>query len=347
MPNSECIFISHPQGEAAIRSICRGLFGNYCHNVLVTGDSGVGKSSLVEELGRRAMSGTIPALVNASFIFFDCLAIDERNSGEWLSAIFHEWASQPNVILCFDNCGQLFVGANASNNRAIILRAARSAVRLIAVCRNDQYTCVIANNADMHEHFTRVVIDEPCTEAATRIVEEATRSIHNRSGIKIDDTAAFAAVTLTASYILNDRLPAKAIKVLHHACDTAAFERLYSPSNADPVITRDDIMRAVSFRTRITQGLLDGPGDNFGEYAWQLRQRVVGQDHALTRVSDELKLIKAGFGDKTRPASVMLFAGMTGTGKTELAKGIASLYSESRLLCVYTMGNFVEQHSVS
>ncbi len=74
---------------------------------------------------------------------------------------------------------------------------------------------------------------------------------------------------------------------------------------------------------------------------------VVGQLEAVSICARELSLIKSGMKDLERPASVMLFAGMTGTGKTELAKTIANMYSATKRLVVFTMGNFTEAHSIS
>jgi len=64
-------------------------------------------------------------------------------------------------------------------------------------------------------------------------------------------------------------------------------------------------------------------------------------------VATELQLIKAGLNEPGKPASVLLLAGMTGVGKTELAKRLADLYSTSKQLNTYSMGNFTEQHTVS
>jgi ATP-dependent Clp protease ATP-binding subunit ClpA len=78
-----------------------------------------------------------------------------------------------------------------------------------------------------------------------------------------------------------------------------------------------------------------------------LSEIVVGQEHAVREVATELGLIKAGMVDPGKPASVMMFIGQTGTGKTELAKALARLYSSSRRLKTFTLGNFSEPHSVS
>lgn len=60
-----------------------------------------------------------------------------------------------------------------------------------------------------------------------------------------------------------------------------------------------------------------------------LRQRVVGQDHVLNGVSDAVRIARAGLQDPNRPVASFLFMGATGTGKTELAKALASfLYND-------------------
>ena len=78
-----------------------------------------------------------------------------------------------------------------------------------------------------------------------------------------------------------------------------------------------------------------------------LTAAVMGQEEAVRQTANELRLIKAGLSEPGKPAAVLLFAGMTGVGKTELAKRIAELYSTSRRLQIYSMGNFTEPHSVS
>src|SRR5262249_9071456 len=74
---------------------------------------------------------------------------------------------------------------------------------------------------------------------------------------------------------------------------------------------------------------------------------VVGQQAAVEAVATELRLIRAGITDPTKPASVMLFCGLNGVGKTELAKKLAEIYSASKRRQCSTMANFVESHSVS
>jgi ATP-dependent Clp protease ATP-binding subunit ClpC len=91
---------------------------------------------------------------------------------------------------------------------------------------------------------------------------------------------------------------------------------------------------------------LNGIAENT-DYYKSLRDLVMGQDHAVGEVARELGLIKAGLTDPSKPASVMLFVGPTGTGKTEMAKVLARFYSSSKKLKTFTLGNYSEPHSVS
>jgi energy-coupling factor transporter ATP-binding protein EcfA2 len=74
---------------------------------------------------------------------------------------------------------------------------------------------------------------------------------------------------------------------------------------------------------------------------------VVGQPRAVAAAASQLDSIKSGLPEPGKPASVMLFAGLTGVGKTELAKTLARFYSSSKRLQTYTMANFTQPHSVS
>ena len=80
----------------------------------------------------------------------------------------------------------------------------------------------------------------------------------------------------------------------------------------------------------------------------RLRDRVVGQDHALNIIAEKLRTAKAGLGNPDQPLGVFLCVGPSGVGKTELALSVADLlFGGDRFLTSINMSEFMEKHTVS
>jgi ATP-dependent Clp protease ATP-binding subunit ClpA len=142
---------------------------------------------------------------------------------------------------------------------------------------------------------------------------------------------------------MSERLPEKAIKVLREACERVAYE-VECKESPNSQVRKAEVIEAIAGMTGISASTIAGVGqkDYFGR---ELAQSVVGQETAVGAVVNRLKLIKAGAMRPGRPAAVFLFAGPTGTGKTELAKAVARIYSASHKLVRYDMTVFELEHS--
>ncbi|MCK4659890.1 MAG: type VI secretion system ATPase TssH [Phycisphaerae bacterium] len=80
----------------------------------------------------------------------------------------------------------------------------------------------------------------------------------------------------------------------------------------------------------------------------RLRERVVGQDHALKTIAEKLRTTKAGIGNPSQPMGVFLCVGPSGVGKTELALAVADLlFGGDQFLTSINMSEFMEKHTVS
>lgn len=114
-------------------------------------------------------------------------------------------------------------------------------------------------------------------------------------------------------------------------------------------VNQDEIARIISRWTRIPlEKLVEGERQKLLDLDKSLKQRVIGQDEAVEKVSDAILRARAGIKDPKRPIGSFLFLGPTGVGKTELAKSIANkLFDSEDNMVRLDMSEYMEKHAVS
>ena len=126
------------------------------------------------------------------------------------------------------------------------------------------------------------------------------------------------------------------------------------PSDEPPVylsekVDADEVAEVVARWTGIpVSRMLEGEVEKLVHMEERLHQRVIGQDEAVTAVSDALRRSRAGLSDPDRPIGTFLFLGPTGVGKTELARALAEFMFDSQDAMVrIDMSEYMEKHSVA
>ncbi len=114
-------------------------------------------------------------------------------------------------------------------------------------------------------------------------------------------------------------------------------------------ITEEDIAGVVSRWTGIpVSRMLEAEAEKLARMEEDLKERVVGQDHAVKLIADAVKRSRAGIADPNRPIGSFLFLGPTGVGKTELSRALADfMFDDKDALIRIDMSEFMEKHSVS
>ena len=114
-------------------------------------------------------------------------------------------------------------------------------------------------------------------------------------------------------------------------------------------VTEEEIARIVSRWTGVpVSKLMEGEREKLLRLGDVLHRRVIGQDPAVTAVSEAILRSRAGIADENRPIGSFLFLGPTGVGKTELAKALAeALFDDERSLIRIDMTEYMEKFSVS
>ncbi len=114
-------------------------------------------------------------------------------------------------------------------------------------------------------------------------------------------------------------------------------------------VTEEDIARVVSLWTGIpVSKMLESEAEKLLHMEERLKERVVGQDEAIERIANAVRLSRAGLKDPNRPIGSFLFLGPTGVGKTELARSLAwFLFDDEQNVIRIDMSEYMEKHSVS
>jgi ATP-dependent Clp protease ATP-binding subunit ClpB len=114
-------------------------------------------------------------------------------------------------------------------------------------------------------------------------------------------------------------------------------------------VDEEDVAKIVSKWTGIpVSKMLEGEVKKLVTMEDRLRQRVVGQDVALERISNAIRRSRAGLSDPKRPIGSFIFLGPTGVGKTELARALAEfLFDDEHALVRIDMSEYMERHAVS
>ena len=133
----------------------------------------------------------------------------------------------------------------------------------------------------------------------------------------------------------------------------AIQQQLASAQNGDSLVreevTADDIAEVVSRWTGIpVTRMMQSEREKLLHLEEELHKRVIGQEEAITAVSDAVRRSRAGLQDPKRPIASFIFLGTTGVGKTELAKTLADyLFNDETMMTRIDMSEYQEKYSVS
>lgn len=214
------------------------------NNPIIVGESGVGKTAIVEGLAQRIAQDEVSSLLHGYEIWsLDTAAIlaGSQMRGEVegkLLALIEEVSHRSNVILFIDEIHNL-IGANAGGGGmsvGSVLKPALAKGRLncIGATTTEEYSNQFEKDPALERRFQPVFVDELTVDATVEILKGLKPVYESFHGVKIDDEALVQAAKLSKRYITDRRLPDKAVDLIDEASARSRVGKLkLSPKYRD------------------------------------------------------------------------------------------------------------------
>ena len=337
-----------------VRVVCETLARRRKNNPVLVGDPGVGKTAIVEGLALAVHEGNVPELLSDVTIHaldMGALLAGTRYRGDFeqrLKAVIDRIVAEPDHILFIDEIHTI-VGAGAVSSGALdasnILKPglASGKLRCIGSTTHAEYKGSFDRDRALARRFQMIEIDEPTVEESAEILRGLRDRYEEHHDVKYADEALDAAADLSARYLLDRRLPDKAIDLVDQA---GASNRLMTEDARKGVLDPVDMERVVASMAKIPEKSVSSDDrDALAHLEEELQAVIFGQDQAIRSISSAVKLGRAGLGALERPIGSFLFSGPTGVGKTELARQLAHVLGIA--FTRFDMSEYMEKHTVS
>ena len=324
------------------------------NNPLLVGDSGVGKTAIVEGLAKRIIDGDVPDVISDAVVYsldMGALLAGTKYRGDFekrFKALLAELKRQPHGILFIDEIHTI-IGAGAASGGVMdasnLLKPLLSSgeIRCVGSTTFTEFRGIFEKDSALTRRFQKIDVAEPSVEDTYKILKGLKPRFEEHHKVRYTDKALKAAAELAERYINDRNMPDKAIDVID---EVGALQQMVPPSRRKKTIGVTEIEEVVAAIARIPpksvsasdKELLFGLEDKLGMV-------VFGQNEAIQTLSTAIKMSRAGLSNPQKPIGSFLFAGPTGVGKTEVTRQLASVMGME--LVRFDMSEYMERHTVS
>ncbi len=282
------------------------------NNVLIIGEAGVGKTSLVYALTKRILEEN--AGINKRILELDISSMlaGAKYRGDFeerLKKCILEAKAEENILLYIDDMRNIISLGNTegSLDAANILKPylSKGEIQVIGTCTIDEYAKYIEKDMSLNRLFQTIDIKEPNKNETYNIIKGIKSRYEKHHNVVIPDETIKESIELGIRYIHTRKMPDKIIDILDEACAKAKTEKRNT-------VLMEDIESIVSKITNIpAQKIKKSEKEKLIFLEKRLKENVIGQDEAIKKISNVIKRNRLGIRDTKRPMGVFLFTGPT------------------------------------
>jgi len=313
--------------ESVIEQIDRVLARENQANVILVGEQGVGKTSVLAEFARRVYWGLVHPRLDYKRVVQ--LVVDELSDDDIKRAI-DEAVHAKNIVLVIEN-----IHLHEAMLGFLVPYFSTHGFQTIISTDFDNFHTTLKYSNELMQIAEKVEVLPPTTEETKIILVEYVA--RNSRRVKLEDGVIDNLVHYTDTLIQHIPQPEKSIDILDELLSSEKF------------ITKEILYRVISQKTNVPVGNITRDESQFLlSLEDKMKEKIIGQHEAIEQVVRALKRSRSGIGSKDRPMGVFLFMGPTGVGKTYTAQTLAKFYFGSKDTMIrFDMSEFRELDTLS
>lgn len=321
-----------------IKAIERILAKEKQNNVLLVGEDGSGRKSIIEDFAKKSVFGeTLEKINYKRLIELDLASLltyaqDSQQAGETLNLMLDEAVSAGNVVLVINDFHNFVGGIERPGALDIssILGPYLSLpqFQVIAVTSFKGLHKYIEQNPSILSFFEKVEVKEITNQESLVVLENLVPQKEMKYKQFISYPALRDIVKFSDKYLADAPFPEKAIDLLDGVVSHASQLK-------EKIILPKHVARIVSERTEIPVGDIETKEkEKLLNLEVLMHQRIINQEIAVKEVAEALRRARTEISIRKGPMGAFLFLGPTGVGKTETAKSLTEIYfgSEKKMI---------------
>lgn len=337
--------------DREIRDIYLSLLKTKTNNPVITGERGTGRTSAAEGAVLHIRIEGSQLIRNSRVIEITRNKIlqilgDPNKNTEKQFRDFLKSCVFPKCIVIFDSVMELAAEERVTWNLMSLLNDIKQMIeeqslRAIFITTPEMYEKVYRKDPVLSVCCEKIELKELSPAIAAGILKNEKDSLATHYGIEISDDCIQRAIELADEYVKNSYFPAKGFQLLDEACAMAAVDN-------GKILSEEHIIMAAAKQSGLSVDKISRKNIGLKSMNEILKSRIIGQDDAIDRVCDRIRLFMAGLNNENRPLGVFFFAGPTGVGKTELAKVIAKeIFGSEDKLFRFDMSEYSQPHELA
>jgi len=327
--------------QSEINEIERVLSKNFEDNVIIVGDEGVGKHTIIDALAKKIYLGK----TNVHLMYKRILKlnmehvlssyIDQKQREDFFENLLKEAVDAKNIILFIDNF-EKYVDYSVSIEKY----GKTGDLQIVAVTSPFLYQKYILPNSKIDRLFNKIDVYEVKKDQALKIMLEAALDFEKYHDVTISYEAVVETIEKSEFYLTYIPFPEKSVDLLDNSC-------VYAKSRGITFITPEIINKVLTEKTHVPTTLTSSIKEKLINLETLLMSAIINQDEAIKKLASSLRRSFLLIGKRKKPLATFLFLGPTGVGKTETAKSVASVFFGEKHLIRFDMSLYQQKSDIS